>query len=116
MDRDMYKLELDNHGVVLPVIWEVGGKLELEQGIKVRHMRKKDLQAEVERFLEIYNIAWSKNWGFAPIRREEMEHTAKEMMPILDEDWMMVCETADGETVGMALSIADVNQVLRRMN
>ena len=116
MDLYMYNLEVENHDDVLPVIWELDEKLEPEHGIKVRHMRKKDLQAEVERFLEIYNIAWSKNWGFAPIRREEMEHTAKEMMPILDEDWMMVCETADGETVGMALSIADVNQVLRRMN
>jgi GNAT superfamily N-acetyltransferase len=116
MDLYMWNAEVENRDKVLPIIWELDEKLESEHGIKVRHMRKKDLQAELDRFLEIYNIAWSTNWGFVPIRREEMEHTAKEMKPILDEDWMMVCEKADGETVGMALSVPDINQVLKRMN
>jgi GNAT superfamily N-acetyltransferase len=116
MDLYVYNLEVEDRDKVLPIIWELDEKLEPEHGIKLRHMRKRDLQAELDRFLEIYNIAWSKNWGFVPIRREEMEHTAKEMRPILDEDWMMACETADGETVGIALTIADINQVLKRMN
>jgi GNAT superfamily N-acetyltransferase len=116
MDLYMWNLEVENRDKVLPVIWELDEKLEPEHGIKLRHMRKKDLQAELDRFLEIYNIAWSKNWGFVPIRREEMEHTAKEMKPILDEDWMMACETAEGETVGIALTVPDINQVLKRMN
>ncbi len=116
MDLYMWNLEVEDRDKVLPIIWELDEKLEPEHGIKLRHMRKKDLQAELDRFLEIYNIAWSKNWGFVPIRREEMEHTAKEMKPILDEDWMMACETAEGETVGIALTVADINQVLKRMN
>ena len=111
-----WHLEVENRAKVLPIIWEMAEKLEPEHGIKLRHLRKKDLQAELDRFLEIYNIAWSRNWGFVPIRREEMEHTAKEMKPILDEDWMMACYTPDGETVGIALTIADINQVLKRMN
>jgi GNAT superfamily N-acetyltransferase len=116
MDLFMWNLEVEDRTKVLPIIWELDEKLEPEHGIKLRKMRKKDLQAELDRFLEIYNIAWSKNWGFVPIRREEMEHTAKEMKPILDEDWMMACDTADGETVGIALTIPDVNQVFKRMN
>ena len=116
MDLYMYNLEVENHDDVLPVIWELDEKLEPEHGIKLRKMRKKDLQAELDRFLEIYNIAWSTNWGFVPIRREDMEYTAKEMKPILDEDWLMACETAEGETVGIALTVPDINQVLKRMN
>jgi GNAT superfamily N-acetyltransferase len=116
MDLYMWNLEVEARDTVLPIIWELDEKLEPEHGIKLRHMRKKDLQAELDRFLEIYNIAWSENWGFVPIRREEMEHTAKELKPILDEDWMMACETADGETVGIALTIPDINQVFKRMN
>ena len=116
MDLFMWNLEVEDRGKVLPIIWELDEKLEPEHGIKLRKMRKSDLQAELDRFLEIYNIAWSKNWGFVPIRREEMEHTAKELKPILDEDWMMACDTADGETVGIALTIPDINQVFKRMN
>jgi GNAT superfamily N-acetyltransferase len=116
MDLYMWNLEVEDRDKVLPIIWELDEKLEPEHGIKLRHLRKKDLQAELDRFLEIYNIAWSENWGFVPIRREEMEHTAKEMKPILDEDWMMACDTADGQTVGIALTIPDINQVFKRMN
>jgi GNAT superfamily N-acetyltransferase len=115
-DLLMWNLEVTDREKVLPIIWEMAEKLEPEHGIKLRHMRKKDLQAELDRFLEIYNIAWSGNWGFVPIRREEMEHTAKEMKPILDEDWMMACDTPDGETVGIALTVPDINQVFKRMN
>jgi GNAT superfamily N-acetyltransferase/catechol 2,3-dioxygenase-like lactoylglutathione lyase family enzyme len=115
-DLQMWNLEVTNREKVLPIIWEMAEKLEPEHGIRVRHLQKRDLQAELDRFLEIYNIAWSENWGFVPIRREEMEHTAKEMRPILDEDWMMACDTADGDTVGIALTIPDINQVLKRMN
>ena len=79
-------------------------------------MRKRDLEEEVDRFVDVYNAAWKDNWGFVPIRREEMMHTAKEMKPILDENWMMVAETADGKTAAMALTVPDIYQVLRRMN
>jgi GNAT superfamily N-acetyltransferase len=51
-----------------------------------------------------------------PISREEIAHTAKEMKPILDEDWLMACDTPDGRTVGIALTIPDVNQAFKRMN
>ena len=116
MDLYMWSAGVGDHDKVLPIIWELDEKLEPEHGIKLRKMRKKDLQAELDRFLEIYNIAWSTNWGFVPIRREDMEYTAKEMKPILDEDWLMACETAEGETVGIALTVPDINQVLKRMN
>jgi GNAT superfamily N-acetyltransferase len=115
-DLFSWNLEVADRDNVHPIIWKIAEKLEPEHGIKVRHMRKRDLQAELDRFIEIYNLAWSTNWGFVPIRREEMEHTAKEMRPILDEDWMMACETREGETVGIALTVPDVNQVLKRMN
>jgi GNAT superfamily N-acetyltransferase len=115
-DLFMWNLEVTDRDKVLPIVWEMAEKLEPEHGITLRHLRKRDLPAELDRFLEIYNLAWSRNWGFVPIRRDEMEHTAKEMKPILDEDWLMACDTPDGETVGIALTIPDVNQVFKRMN
>jgi GNAT superfamily N-acetyltransferase len=115
-DLFMWNLEVTDRDKVLPIVWEMAEKLEPDHGITLRHLRKRDLSAELDRFLEIYNLAWSRNWGFVPIRREEMEHTAKEMKPILDEDWMMACDTPDGETVGVAITIPDINQVLKRMN
>jgi GNAT superfamily N-acetyltransferase len=86
-----------------------------EHGVVVRHMRKRDLEAEVKRFMEVYNAAWDRNWGFVPITEAEVRFQAKNLRPILDENWAMIAER-DGEVVGAALSLPDVNQVLRKMN
>ncbi len=86
-----------------------------EHGVVVRHMRKRDLEAEVTRFMDVYNEAWGQNWGFVPITQEEVRFQAKNLKPILDENWAMIAER-DGEVVGAALSLPDINQVLAKMN
>ena len=44
------------------------------------------------RFLEVYNEAWERNWGFVPLTEEEVRHYAKELKPILDENWAFIAE------------------------
>jgi hypothetical protein len=111
---DLYKWLIDasHRGAVLPIIEELAEKLEPEHGIRVRHMKKRNLHAEVRRFLDVYNSSWTKNWGFVPLTDPEVEHYAKELKPILDERWGLVAETADGETAGASLSLLDYNRVL----
>jgi len=86
-----------------------------EHGVTVRHMRKSDLEAEVSRFMEVYNAAWGPNWGFVPVTEEEVRFQAKNLKPILDENWAMIAER-EGEVVGAALTLPDINQVLAEMN
>jgi GNAT superfamily N-acetyltransferase len=117
MDLYMWSLNVEGREKVHPAIWEVAGKVESEHGIVCRNFRKKDLQAEVDRFVEIYNSAWERNWGFVPLSEEEVRHYAKDLKPILDENWAMVAERKDtGEVVGAALTLPDYNQVLAKLN
>ena len=81
----------------------------------MRNMRKRDIEGEVARFMEVYNEAWGHNWGFVPITEAEVAFQAKNLKPVLDENWAMIAEQ-DGEVVGAALTLPDVNQVLARMN
>jgi GNAT superfamily N-acetyltransferase len=115
-DLLMWNLEVKRRDKVIPILWELAEKLEPEHGITIKHMRKRNYREELERFVEIYNIAWSTNWGFVPVGLDEMIATYKDMKPILDEDWLMRADTRDGETVGVALTLPDINQVLKRMN
>jgi GNAT superfamily N-acetyltransferase len=96
-------------------IHEAAEKSRTEHGVVVRQMRKRDLAAEVGRFMEVYNEAWGRNWGFVPITDEEVRFQAGNLRPILDENWAMIAER-DGEVVGAALTLPDVNQVLAKMN
>ena len=96
-------------------IHEAAQKSESEHGVTVRQMRRNDLEAEVTRFMEVYNEAWGPNWGFVPITEEEVAFQAKNLKPILDENWAMIAER-EGEVVGAALTLPDINQVLAKMN
>ena len=50
-----------------------------------------------------------------PITEEEVRFQAKKLKPVLDEDWAFIAEK-DGEVVGAALTLPDINQVLAKMN
>jgi GNAT superfamily N-acetyltransferase len=118
MDLNMWELRLDqveDKGGFHPLIHEMAKKVQSEHGVTVRSMRKRDLEAEVGRFLEVYNAAWERNWGFVPLTEAEVRHYARDLKPILDEKWAMIAER-DGEVLGAALSLPDINICLAHMN
>ncbi len=98
-----------------PAIHEMAEKVETEHGVTIRNMRKRDLEAEIGRFMEVYNAAWSRNWGFVPITDEEVRFQASNLKQILDEEWTWIAER-DGEVLGAALTLPDINQVLAKLN
>lgn len=98
-----------------PSIHAAAEKALRDEGIVIRNMRKRDMANEVRRFMEVYNEAWGDNWGFVPITDAEVEFQAKNLKQVLDEEWTFMAEK-DGEIVGAALTLPDVNQVLVGMN
>ena len=115
MDLYMWTLEVSERSAVHPAIWRAAADVERKYGITVRPMRKKDMEAEIGRFLEVYNAAWERNWGFVPLTEEEVRHYAKDLKPVLDENWAFVAEK-DGEPVAAGLTLPDYNQVLIHLN
>ncbi|MGI8623352.1 MAG: hypothetical protein ACR2NB_07660 [Solirubrobacteraceae bacterium] len=90
MDTFMWSLNVVDRDKVHPAIFEMAAKVESEHGIVCRGMRKADIQAEVGRFLEVYNEAWERNWGFVPLTEAEVRHYAKLLKPLLDEHWATI--------------------------
>ena len=79
-------------------------------------MTRRTLRRDLEAFQEVYNAAWSQNWGFVPYSKEDLDHYAQELQLVFDRHWFMVAENPQGETVAVAITVPDVNQVLARMN
>jgi GNAT superfamily N-acetyltransferase len=86
-----------------------------DEGIRIRNLRKSEMAAEVRRFTDVYNEAWGDNWGFVPITDAEVEFQAKNLKQVIDENWAYMAEK-DGEVVGAALTLPDINQVLAQLN
>ena len=114
MDLLKWQILAADHHRVRPVIYTLADRLEPVHGIRVRTMRKRNLTAEVRAFMEVYNAAWQRNWGFVPLTGREFDHYAKELAPILDEKWALVAERGE-EVVAVALTLPDYNQVLVKL-
>jgi GNAT superfamily N-acetyltransferase len=97
-----------------PAIHEAAEKVETEHGITVRNMRRRRLKSEIAKFMEVYNAAWEKNWGFVPITEDEVAFQAKNLRPILDPHWAFIAER-DDEVLGAALTLPDINQVMPKL-
>jgi GNAT superfamily N-acetyltransferase len=100
---------------MLPVIFKLADEVGPRHGIRIRKMSRRSLRKDMDRFADVYNSAWSENWGFVPYSKADLDYYASELQLVFDPHWFMVAETADGETVAVAITVPDVNQVLRRM-
>lgn len=83
----------------------------IDRNITVRNINLKDFKNEVQKILTVYNAAWQENTGFVPMTEAEFKYLAKDLKLILDKDFCMLAEK-EGEVIGFALAIPDINQVL----
>ncbi len=99
-------------------------KAKLERGVEVVRRRNPGLTLrtlDMSRFMEearlvldIYNEAWSENWGSVPMTEHEFEHLAKDLKQIVDPDLVYFLEL-DGEPVAFSVTIPNVNQALKHV-
>jgi GNAT superfamily N-acetyltransferase len=118
MDVLMWELQFGDlkEGEAFDPAIHVAAKKALEdEGITIRNMRKRNMSAEVRRFMDVYNEAWGDNWGFVPITDAEVEFQAKNLKQVINEDWTFMAEK-DGEVVGAALTLPDINQVMAKLD
>jgi GNAT superfamily N-acetyltransferase len=115
-DLLMYELEISDRERMLPIIFKLAAEVEPRHGIRIRRMSRRSLRKDMDRFAEVYNEAWSDNWGFSPYSKEDLDTYAIDMQLVFDANWFMVAETPEGETAAVAITIPDVNQVLAKMN
>jgi GNAT superfamily N-acetyltransferase len=115
MDLLMYELVIADRERMLPVIFKLAEQVEPRHGIRIRHMTRRSLRRDMDRFADVYNTAWSENWGFAPYSPRDLDVYANELQLVFDRNWFMVAETDDGDTAAVAITVPDINQVLARM-
>jgi hypothetical protein len=116
MDLLMWELEISDREKMLPIIFKLADEVEPRHGIRLRKMSRRSLRRDMDRFAEVYNSAWSENWGFSPYSKRDLDAYTRELHLVFDSHWFMVAETADGETAAVAISVPDINQVLAKMN
>jgi hypothetical protein len=92
----------------------VAEKVMQKQNLRIRKVEMKHFDREVALVKQIYNAAWQRNWGFTPMTDHEMDHLAAGLKPLIDPNMVFIAETEEGKPVGVALSLPDLHQALKR--
>ncbi len=114
MDLYSWELDIGDRKDMLPVLFELDKAARDEHGVTIRRMSRRHLRREMDGFAEIYNAAWAGNWGFVPYSKTDLDAYTLDMHLVFNRDWFMVAEK-DGETIAIAITLPDVNQVLKKM-
>ncbi|MEQ9105596.1 MAG: hypothetical protein RIE53_12970 [Rhodothermales bacterium] len=83
-------------------------------GLSARRLDMSRFEEEAATILDIYNDAWSRNWGHVPMTDPEFTQLASELKQIVDPRLVVMVED-EGEPVAFAISLPDLNYALKTL-
>ncbi len=86
-----------------------------EPQLHIRPIQLGRLDEELKIIKDIYNQAWSRNWGFVPLTDEEINLLAKELKPLVVSDLVLFAYWGE-DPIGFSVSLPDYNVVLKHLN
>lgn len=104
-----------DHGQVDPRIFELKDRLMERSGVRLRMIDLKQVEREAAIIKSIFVSAWSRNWGHVPWTKREFARLADAVKRIALPELSFVAEI-QGRPVGIALSIADANVAIKKIN
>ena len=112
-EKDLLSMRLDL--IAVPDYLERAvAKLKQRNRFSVRCMDLSQFDREMAIMWDVYNSAWSLNWGFVPMTQKEFEFSAKEMKSFVRPEFCFIAEV-DGEPAGFSLALPDINRVLKEL-
>lgn len=113
--KDLYAYFIDETLPTPQRVARMAENIRKKEKIAIRSLNLKKFDEEVREIKQIYNSAWSRNWGFVPMTNEEFYHLAKSLKQIVDPHMVFIAEV-NGKPAGFSLALPDFNQVLARLN
>ncbi len=83
--------------------------------ITTRFADPKRLEDELRIIMDIFNDAWSDNWGYVPITEKELVKMGKDMSLILMPELTRIT-FINGEAAAVAVGIPNINEAIRDLD
>ncbi len=82
--------------------------------VQIHKMRRSDFQDELEVLQDIFEDAWSDNWGFIPYTKSEFEHMGQNLKLLVPDGFVNIA-TVNGLPAAMMVLIPNLNEIIRDM-
>lgn len=113
-EMDLYAYRMDpktapDHVLRLATKAQEGGR------VVVRPIDTRRLKDEIELLVDIFNDAWSQNWGFVPFDRTEIDAMVSELKPFFRSGYGRFV-SIDGRPSAVMLGLPDINGLIASFN
>ena len=112
--KDLYAWRYDTE-TVPPKARRAVDELRQRPDITIRTGVMRRFDEEIATILEVFNSAWSENWGFVPVTAAEGRHMGHDLKQIADPKLAIFVEV-DGDTAGVVLAAPNFNEAIRDLN
>jgi hypothetical protein len=82
--------------------------------LKTRHIDMRNLDSEVRMVMQLFNDAWSENWGFVPFTEKELSKLAADLKLIAIPELTYIAEI-DGQPAAFAIALPNINELIKDM-
>jgi hypothetical protein len=113
--EDVFAYYVDDSKPPSDRIKRIVEKIKSRRRVTIRKINMNDFDKELELVREIYNKAWSRNWGFVPMTPAEFRHIAEDFKKLVDPDLVFLA-FIDDKPAGFSLAMPDYNAVFKKMN
>lgn len=83
--------------------------------IKLRTLQRDQFDEEMEVLRDIFNDAWSENWGFIPFTREEFAELGSSLRLLVPDYFIQIAEV-EGKPAAFMVGLPNFNEVLIELN
>jgi hypothetical protein len=83
----------------------------LAERMVVRPIDRKRRDDELRTLCDIFNDAWANNWGFVPFTEAEFLAIGREMLMLIDDDYIQIAEV-DGEPAAFIVMLPNINAAI----
>lgn len=80
--------------------------------VRIRRVQRRHMKRDLDIILEVFNEAWSDNWGFVPSTPAEARKMAEDMRLLIDEELSYIAEVS-GRPVGVLVCLPNLVEVSR---
>ena len=102
---------LINPNFVAPPVMQRLLKMASER-VTVRTLDRSRFDEEIMLLRDIFNDAWSDNWGFVPFTEAEFKELGQNLKFLLHDEYIQIAEV-DGEAAGFIIGMPNINEAIR---
>ncbi|WON74944.1 N-acetyltransferase [Nitrosospira sp. Is2] len=83
--------------------------------VRLRPLRRDKFSEEMEVLRDIFNDAWSENWGFVPFTKEEFAELGASLRLLVPDDCIQIAEV-DGVPSAFMVALPNLNEIFAELN